>query len=76
MISLVTLFDVEDQEMGYTYRRYIRSEAGAFGCVKCKTHLAALEHLESHVRPSLSITDKQSNIEIGISRADGESAVI
>ncbi|TIA90331.1 hypothetical protein E3P99_01617 [Wallemia hederae] len=34
--------------MGYTYRRYIRSEAGAFGCVKCKTHLAALEHLESH----------------------------
>ncbi|TIA72248.1 hypothetical protein E3P91_02092 [Wallemia ichthyophaga] len=34
--------------MGYTYRRYIRSESGAFGCVNCKTHLAALEDLESH----------------------------
>ncbi|EIM20472.1 yippee-domain-containing protein, partial [Wallemia mellicola CBS 633.66] len=34
--------------MGYSYRKYIRSESGAFGCVKCKTHLAALEHLESH----------------------------
>lgn len=61
--------------MGYTYRRYIRSESGAFGCVNCKTHLAALEDLESHVRGWL-MADKTSNQSEGISRANGQGFVV
>ena len=35
--------------MGYTHKKFLKSESGIFGCSNCKTHLAALNQVESHV---------------------------